>query len=493
VATALLNRLEVGHGNPSLTNVVTHPHAVRLSEVLGGLSYALDLTEGQRPGHAVRSCLIGMRLAESIGLPRNERSSLFYALLMKDLGCSSNAARFAALFAASDHDVKSAIKTIDWTRASEAFRLVTRSVAPGAFWLQRVWQTMAVLSRGPEGPRDVVRTRCERGADIAKMLGFNGDTVSAIRALDEHWNGAGQPYGLKGDEIPTLARILGLAQTVEVFASAHGVRTAYDMAAARRGRWFEPRLVDALLAIRPDGPFWTNLTQGDLLAQIKKVEPEDRVILAGPERLDLVAEAFARVIDAKSPWTFKHSNGVAELSVAIGSRVGIHGPALVELRRAALLHDLGKLGVSNLILDKPGRLTDDEFAAMRTHTSHTREILRRVGCFSGVVDVAASHHERLDGTGYHRRLRGEQLPLAARVICVADICDALRASRPYREGLAPERVIAIMSRDTGTGIDADCFEAMRHVLLDSSTPLTDATTPAVRAVAELDEDYRQAA
>jgi len=146
-----------------MTNVVTHPHAVRLSEVLGGLAYALDLTEGQRAGHAVRSCLIGMRLAESIGLPRQERSSLFYALLMKDLGCSSNAARFAALFAASDHDVKSAIKTIDWTRASEAFRLVTRSVSPGAFWLRRVWQTMAVLSKGPEGPR----AWCARGASAA--------------------------------------------------------------------------------------------------------------------------------------------------------------------------------------------------------------------------------------------------------------------------------------------------------------------------------------
>jgi HD-GYP domain-containing protein (c-di-GMP phosphodiesterase class II) len=477
-----------------MTESGTHPvRTVRLSEVLAGLSYALDLTEGQREGHAVRTCLIGMRLAEAIGLPRHDRSSLFYGLLMKDLGCSSNAARFAALFAADDHDVKNAIKTIDWTRASEAFRLVTRSVAPGSFWLKRVWQTMAVLSRGPEGPRDVVRTRCERGADIAKMLGFNGDTVSAIRALDEHWNGGGQPYGLKGQEIPVLARILGLAQTVEVFSSSYGVRTAYDVAAARRGRWFEPKLVDALLAIRADGPFWKELAKGDLLAQIRAVEPADRVILAGPERLDLVAEAFARVIDAKSPWTFRHSNGVADLSVAIGARLGVQGMALVELRRAALLHDLGKLGVSNLILDKPGKLTDAELAAMRRHPGYTRDILGRVGCFSSVVDIAASHHERLDGSGYHRRLDGGRLPLAARIICVADICDALRASRPYRDGLPHERVIEVMRRDAGTGIDADCFDAMRHVLLDSATPVTDAAAPAVRAVAELDEDYRQAA
>src|SRR5207253_226121 len=133
----------------------------------------------------------------------------------------------AALFGADDHQLKSAIKTIDWTRASESFRYVTRNVAPGAFWLTRVWQMLAVFSRGPEGAREVVRTRCERGADIAKMLGFTDETSQAIRALDEHWNGGGQPYGLKGQEIPLLGRILGLAQTIEVFYSSYGVNVAF--------------------------------------------------------------------------------------------------------------------------------------------------------------------------------------------------------------------------------------------------------------------------
>jgi len=289
---------------------------------------------------------------------------------------------------------------------------------------------LAVFSRGPEGAREVVRTRCERGADIAKMLGFADDTVKAIRALDEHWDGGGQPYAMKGDETPLLARILGLAQTVEVFYSSHGVLTAYDIAAARRGSWFDPRLVDALLSIRTDGHFWKSLGETDLIAQIKAVEPEDQVAMARPGRLDLVAEAFAKVIDAKSPWTFKHSNGVADLAVSIGERVGIQGHALVELRRAALLHDLGKLGVSSLILDKPGKLTEEEFAVMRGHPRHTRDILSRVGCFDSLVDVASSHHERLDGTGYHRRLESSRLPMAARVICVADICDALGRRGP---------------------------------------------------------------
>ena len=246
-----------------LSYVDVSASGVRLSEVLAGLSYALDLTEGQREGHSVRSCLIGMRIGEVLGISEEERSSLFYALLMKDLGCSSNAARFAAIFAANDHDLKINLKMIDWSKAVESFRFVASNVAPGAFWLRRVWQMLAVFARGPAGAREVLLTRCERGADIAKLLGFTRDTVDAIRAIDEHWDGRGQPYGLKGDQIPFLGRIVGLAQTMEVFASSYGVRTAYDVAAARRGRWFEPRLVDALLAIRPtgpSGPTWPRVT-----------------------------------------------------------------------------------------------------------------------------------------------------------------------------------------------------------------------------------------
>ena len=207
--------------------------SVRLSEVLGGLSYALDLTEGQRPGHSVRSCVIGMRIARQIGLPHSLRSPLFYALLMKDLGCSSNAARFAVLFGADDQGVKANLKLANWSEVLESVRFVTRSVAPGQFWLKRTWQLFALLARGPEGARAVVRTRCERGADIARMLGFSAHTVEAIRALDEHWDGGGQPYALKRDQIPLLARILGLSQTFEVFWSTYGRDAAYDMASTR--------------------------------------------------------------------------------------------------------------------------------------------------------------------------------------------------------------------------------------------------------------------
>jgi putative nucleotidyltransferase with HDIG domain len=465
---------------------------IRLSEVLAGLSLALDLTEGQRPGHSVRSCHIGMRLAKTVGLPEDEQSHLFYALLMKDLGCSSNAARFSVLFGANDHDVKADLKVTNWSHALESFRFVARNVAPGQFWLRRTWQWIALMSRGPEGAREVVLTRCERGADIARTLAFSDETVQAIRALDEHWNGAGQPYGLRREQIPLLARILGLAQTVEVYATSFGLDAAFDMAIARRGKWFDPALVDALLSFRSDQHFWRSLAGEDAAKTLAAVEPPDRVLVANEDRLDRIAEAFALVIDAKSPWTFQHSRGVADVGVALAETMGYGGAQLRDIRRAALLHDIGKLGVSSLILDKPGRLTDDEFAAMRRHPGDTRDILKRTGCFTHLATIAASHHERLDGTGYNLGLSKSELPLLSRVLCTSDICDALRSSRPYRPGLPVERVLDIMSREVGNGIDPLCFEALETVLQNDA--LTHhSEVPAARYVPALSDDYAQAA
>ena len=473
--------------------VPTQPSALRLSGVLAGLSHALDLTEGQRPGHAVRTCLIGMRLADVLRLPQEMRSPLFYALLMKDLGCSTNAARFAALFGADDQGVKADLKVTDWSRALEPCRFVARNVAPGHFFLRRVWQLLGVLSRGPEGAREVVVTRCERGADIARMLGFPDDTAQAIRALDEHWDGAGQPYNIKGNDIPFLARILGLAQTFEVFFNSHGIDAAFDMAVGRRGTWFDPVIVEALLATRKDKAFWQSLAEGDALAQIARVEPADESQIIDDDRLDLVAEAFALVIDAKSPWTFRHSKGVADLSVAIGRVVGYNEHDLRDVRRAALLHDIGKLGVSSLILDKPDKLTDDEFKVMRYHPVNTREILARTGCFSHLADAASSHHERLDGRGYDRGIAHTNLPMLARILCAADICDALSASRPYREGMPVDRVLHIMGREVGTAIDADCYAALQSILQTAPGRSPSDNTPVARSVAALAEDYAQAA
>src|SRR3954454_20259345 len=236
---------------------------VPLSRVLAAMSYALDLTEGEPPGHAARSCKIGMRLAQEIGLDGAERSRLFYALLLKDAGCSANSAKMAALFGADDQVAKRSSKRVNWSGRLPALVWSLRTVAPGGSVRARVDRLRAIKAEG-EVTRALMQARCDRGAEIALMLGLEPETADAIRALDEHWDGGGQPRGSRGEEIPLLGRILCLAQTAEIFHAAGGVRAAWRVARRRRGRWFDPALVDAFGTLRGDTAFWDSLREDEI-------------------------------------------------------------------------------------------------------------------------------------------------------------------------------------------------------------------------------------
>ncbi|MCI0490553.1 MAG: HD domain-containing protein [Blastocatellia bacterium] len=440
---------------------------IRLSQVISALSYVLDMTEGQPTGHAVRSCIIGMRIASEIGLSTDKLSALFYALLLKDSGCSSNAGRVCSLFGADDLTVKRNFKTVDWSRLSDSLRYAARNVSPQSSPMQRALRMLALAFEGQKAARELVHIRCERGEQIARMLDLPEETARAIRLLDEHWDGRGHPEGLKGKEIPLLSRVLCLAQTVEVFFTTYGLSAAFDMLEERRGTWFDPALVDAFLPLRADRALWDQLKYDDLQEQIVRLEPEDRILMADDARVDRIAEAFAKIVDAKSPWTYLHSQRVAEIAVGIGEIFSLSRDELRRLRRAALLHDIGKLGVSNLVLDKPGPLTDQERDEMKGHAEKTGEILSRVRCFSEIADLAASHHERLDGTGYNKGLKGEEIPTSARILTVADIYDALTSDRPYRRASTHEEALAIMRKDIGTAICRRAFTGLELYLRKS--------------------------
>lgn len=447
--------------------------ALRFSEIVSALSYALDLTEGQVLGHSARAALIGMRLAETIGLSAEDRSALFYALLLKDAGCSSNAARLCAVFQADDRSLKQDHKRIDWRRKGPAARYALRHAAPGRGTVARLARVARIATRPDEVGRELIAIRCERGADIALMLGLPRATAEGIRSLDEHWDGGGHAEGLSGQGIPLFGRILCLCQTMEVFVREQGVARAYEVIAERAGRWFDPELVRALDAFRDDTAFWAEVLADDVRAALAAHEPEDRVVHADQARLDRVAEAFARVIDAKSPFTFRHSERVALVAVRVAEALGMAAEPLRQLRRAALLHDIGKLGVSNLILDKNGPLDDREWDAMRAHTRFTFAILDRVAPFRQFAEVAAAHHERLDGRGYHRGLGAADLPVAARILAVADVCEALSAARPYRGPLPWDEVMAIMARDRGAALDGPTSEVLASLgpaVLEDSPP-----------------------
>jgi putative nucleotidyltransferase with HDIG domain len=287
-----------------------------------------------------------------------------------------------------------------------------------------------------------------------------------VRYLDEHWNGKGKPFGLVGEEIPANARIALLSQVVEVFYAADGMDFAVAEVNKRSGTWFDPALVEAFNIARQQDDFWHGFACDDLQDKVCQLEPNSKVIEIDEDRLDTIAEAFAKVVDAKSPYTYGHSSRVAAYTLAVAKRMGITPARQKWLYRAALLHDIGKLGVSNGVLDKPGKLDDDEWAQVKAHAFYSEQILSRLNVFSELAQVASAHHERLDGKGYPHGISADQITLETRIITVADIFDAITANRPYRGPIPVPDAIAIMERECGTAIDSDCLDALKRALPD---------------------------
>lgn len=357
------------------------PHsAIALSEVLAGLSTALDLTEDQPAGHAIRTCVIGCRLADEVGLSVTERSALYYVLLLKDAGCSSNAARFAALFGTRDQDAKHRMKLVDRRRLAPTAVQTFATAGRGGTFRDRLKHFVGI-ARGRDLTRELVQIRCDRGAEIVAQMGFPQATADAIRALDEYWSGGGYPLGLRGDEIPMLARIASISQTVDLFFSEYDMNAALRVVRERSGTWFDPKLAAIVLGWRKDAAWWRQLEAPDLQAMVVSLEPEEHIRRVDDTGLDVVARGFADIIDAKSPFTFRHSSNVAEYARGIGAACGLDAAEQRRLYRAGLLHDVGKLGVSSRILDSSEPLTPDQRREVERHPLYTWEVLRRVGAF----------------------------------------------------------------------------------------------------------------
>jgi HD-GYP domain-containing protein (c-di-GMP phosphodiesterase class II) len=435
-----------------------NPADVPVPAVLSALSFALDLAEGQPMGHSQRTCLIARAIADKAGLAERERNDLYFAVLLKDVGCSGNAAQVYEAFGSDDLESKRRFKTVDWTSLANAARYALGRVKPGRDWFRRVGRLALAARDGHDLTRSIIEIRCARGARIVNELGFPKPCADAVAALDEHWDGSGQPQGLAGHGIPMLARIMNLSQTIEVFAAEAGTSAALRVAVERSGRWFDPEFVEVALTLDGEIDIIRSLEHDTLEATVRRHAPADYV--RSPTTFDAVARSFAEVIDAKSPFTARHSARMADIAVDIARQLGYDAASCARLHQAGLLHDVGKLSVPNSILDKPGRLTSDEWEVMRRHPFYTQKILERIPGLSHLAFVASSHHERMDGKGYHRGLTADQFPEEARILAVADVFEALTADRPYRPSLPLEKVIDIMETDRGNGFDPMCLDAL---------------------------------
>ena len=452
--------------SPTLRDGSTGSEPIQLSGIISALTFALDLTENALPGHSLRCCLLGMRIGTAAGLNYKELASLYYALQMKDAGCSSNSARMSAMVGGGDDRMlKNAAKLTDWNHPDLPYlRELWRQCRPQAPLLKRVRQLFQLATSGQSHVEAMISLRCERGADIAMHLQLGGAVADAVRHLDEHWDGSGFPRGKRGSDIPVLSRICLIAQHLDAFAVAIGTTAAVNTLQTKKKSWFDPELIAVVLSLHKSGRLWRDCLPSD------NVEETRRAVLAldpgvmselSKGSVDRICEAFADIVDAKSPFTYRHSLGVTEIAVAIAKELGLSAATCDTIRRAALLHDIGKLAVSNSILDKNGRLNGAEWALIRAHPGYSGTILRRVPTFERVAMLAEQHHERLDGSGYPHRKTDVDLSMESRIIALADCYSAMAEARPYREARPKEEVLQLLARDVPGRLDDTCFAALQ--------------------------------
>ena len=452
---------------------------ISLSEVISALTFALDLTDGAVPGHSLRTCLLGMRLASALRVPEAELSDLYYALLLKDIGCSDNLARLSQIMGDDGGT--------PWATSSAW----AGELSPDLALLERAWREVLpevplpgrigrmLGSAAAETGRDTWDIRGHRVTELVQNLGMSHTTVQAIRLTDERWDGSGLCSGLFGTSIPLLARICSVAQTLDAYATEHGTEAALRLVRSRRGTWFDPEIVRAAQQLHTSGKLWQFCHASEVEATRTEVMRRDPGVSSAltPERVDRICEAFGNVVDAKSPFTYRHSIGVTDVAVSLAETLGLAPERVSLIRRAAFLHDIGKLAVPNRILDKRGRLTPEEWTHITRHPALSGSILRRVGAFRELAALAAEHHERLDGSGYPFGLRAEQISLESRVIAISDCYAAMAEDRPYRPGLCTHEILANLAEDVPHKLDATCFEALCSATRGWSGNMPSSTSP----------------
>ena len=430
---------------------------VRLAELVAALSLATDLGLGQPMEHILRECLLALRLGERFGLEESQRAVLYYVALLAWVGCHVDAYEQARWFG-DDIALKTDVYGVDFAgRQKMAFAL--RHLGAGESPLRRGRTALEFLaSGGRQAMERMHSTHCLVTSQLAERLGLGRPVRDALLQAFERWDGKGDPLGLKGEQIVLPARIVQLADVVEVFHRAGGVKAAVAVARRRRGTQFDPAVADRFCE-----------AAGELLPPPEATTTWDAVIDAEPalastlseHEFDAALEAVADFADLKSPFTIGHSRGVAALAAEAARAYGLPEREAIALRRAGLVQDFGRMGISNAIWDKRGPLTPSELERVRLHPYLTERILSSSPVLAPLGELASQHHERIDGSGYPRGLRGNQLSPAARLLAAADVYRAMIEPRPHRPALSETQAAdGLRAEVRARRLDAEAVDAV---------------------------------
>jgi HD-GYP domain-containing protein (c-di-GMP phosphodiesterase class II) len=430
---------------------------IRLADLLGGLSIVADMGYGFPVGHATRSCLIGVGLARALGLAEDEVADTFYTSLLSHIGCVSFSHEMTAAFGDEFAANMAGAKT-NFADPKDIFATLipetARGLRPGA----QVKAAAFIVTRGRALGRRYDTTVCEVASETARRIDLTDGVQRALFEVKECWNGRGAPRSLKGEEIRLPARIARVATEAAIFGDLGGADLAVRELERRAGGILDPSLVTEFVANA--SALLDQAEAGDAQERLLAVEPEPVVEKSESELLQLAA-AFGDLADLKTPFTHGHSKEVARLSKAAAENLKLDPEVIKQLHVAGFLHDLGRVGISDTIWEKPGPLTRAEWEQVRLHAYHSERILATSQALESVALIAGMHHERLDGSGYHRSSRARDLSTAARVLAAADVFQAMTEKRPHREALDAERAAEELRAAARSGqLDPDAVAAV---------------------------------
>ena len=436
---------------------------VRLADLLGAFSLASDLAVGLGGEHGARSCYIGMHVARELGLAPEQQVHLFYSELLKDAGCTAYTSQLATMWLADEISAKRELQFFrDAQNPFDVLPWMFRHVAAGAPFTTKVARVADFLRNGKEFMREGFESTCQMANRIAQRLGMPTAVQDALVHVFEQWDGKGMPHGVRGQEIPLVSRIVFVTSFLEIYHSSAGREASLRLARDRRGKSFDPSVVDAFLSTAQSEEFWTGLEDERLWDAVLAMEPEEsphRYITQ--ENLTAIALAFADYADMKSPYRAGHSRDTAEISQRIARRMALPESEVTIIHRAALMHDIGVVAVPSFVLNKPrAQLTAAEWEQFRLHPYHSERILSKVPAVTSAVPIVGAHHEQPDGRGYHRGLPGAQIPPAARIIAVADRFAELTHNAPDHPAFEPEDAIDQMRTEAGSRLAVEAFEAL---------------------------------
>ncbi|MFI5003383.1 MAG: HD domain-containing phosphohydrolase [Solirubrobacterales bacterium] len=429
---------------------------VRLAELVAALSLGIDLGFGQPMEHVLRQCLIALRLAERLGLDEQARAAVYYTALLVNVGCHSDAHEQAKWF--GDDIALKATKYDYPPRSVRAAASGLRRLGAGNPPLHRFRVGLTFAVSGHREVENMISQHAEIARTFAEQLGLSGEVLDGIGASYEYWDGRGWPSGLEGEEIPVASRVVGLAEFVEVAHRVGGPGAARSLARQRAGKQFDPALCSLLC--EDAETLLADLDSIGTWDAVIDAEPALAVVLSG-ERFDAALEAVANFTNLKSPYFLGHSVAVADLVRGAAVQLGLPEADVRLLGRAGLVHDLGRLGISNAIWDKRGPLGAGEWERVRMHPYLTERMLRSSETLAGLGAIAAQHSERLDGSGYPRGLVGNAISRAARLLGAADAYQAMREARPHRPECSAEEAAAELRAEVRAGrIDPGAADAV---------------------------------